>query len=126
MQSITLKLWVSNQAGVDSDMTYAYIQGSRWAAPDGVVLDVEEQTLSGPAAKTWQAYRSLAASVAAVGHGLDDASAEEAAGEPCLTACPTEIVHPDYTCAAESLARTVSSSARTWAEFVRQIPELAR
>lgn len=82
METITLKLWVSNQYGCDSDMTYSYLQASRWKAPAGVILDINAQTLSGPPEKTWEAYRSLAEAVAANGHGVDC----DWADDPCLTA----------------------------------------
>lgn len=88
---ITLKLWIENQVGVDTDCTDAYIRAAHWHPPAGVTLDAAASTLSGEDAEAvWAAYRSLAASVANAGHGLDDPedelAAEEAAGAPSLTA----------------------------------------
>jgi hypothetical protein len=123
---VTLKLWVSNQAGVDSDCTANYIEATRWQAPSGVTLDTDAQTLAGEAEAVWTAYRSLAKAVAGVGHGLDDAEAEEEAGQPTLTACPEQLVCEGYTCAAESLARLESPVQETWAGFVASVPSLAK
>lgn len=123
---VTLKLWVTNQAGVDSDCTVNYIEATGWTAPAGVTLDTDAQTLSGEAEAAWLAYRSLAKAVAGVGYGLDDAEAEEEAGEPTLTACPEQLVCEGYTCAAESLARLESTVQETWAGFVASVPSLAK
>ena len=122
---ITLKLWVSNQAGCDCDCTDLYIRGAGYTPPPGVVLDVMSQTLCGKPSAAWRAYRALAKAVALGGHGLDDIEAEQEAGEPRLTACPVGLVSDGYVSAAESLARLESPAQPTWAKFVAAIPCLA-
>ncbi len=111
---ITLQLWVANQIG-DSDQTINYIEATGWHPPAGVVFDEDEQTLSGIAELTWQAYRTLAALVTRVGHGVDVDDDEIDA--PALTACPVELMVAGCTCAAESLARQRSQESLTWEEF---------
>lgn len=123
---VTLKLWVSNQAGCDCDCTNLYIQASGYAPPAGVVLDAKSQTLSGKAGAAWRAYQALAKAVARAGHGLDDAEAELEAGEPRLTACPDQLVSDWYTSAVESLSRLESPRQKTWSQFVAAIPALAK
>lgn len=121
--TVTLKLWVGNQVGVDSDCTANYVAATGWKAPAGVTLDA--QTLSGEAGAAWAAYRSLAAAVAAAGHGADaDGNAIEA-DPPVLTACPSQLVCEGYTGAAEAIARLESPTRETWAGFVASVPSLA-
>ena len=123
---ITLKLWVSNQAGCSCDCTNLYLRGAGYTPPPGVVLDVTSQTLCGskPSA-VWRAYRALAKAVARGGHGLDDVEAEQEAGEPRLTACPVGLVADGYVSAMEVLARRESPAQSTWSKFVAAIPCLA-
>lgn len=123
---VTLKLWVSNQVGVDSDCTANYIEATSWKAPSGVTLDTDAQTISGEAEEAWAAYRSLAAAVAGVGHGTDFEGDDIEADEPTLTACPEQLVCEGYTCAAESLARLESPVQETWAGFVASVPSLTK
>ena len=123
---VTLKLWVSNQVGVDSDCTANYIEATSWKAPSGVTLDTDAQTISGEAEEAWAAYRSLAAAVAGVGHGTDFEGDDIEADEPTLTACPEQLVCEGYTCAAESLARLESPVQETWAGFVASVPSLSQ
>ncbi len=122
---LTLKLWVSNQAGCDCDCTNLYIRAAGYTPPPGVVLDVTSQTLCGKASATWRAYRALAKAVARAGHGLDDIESEREAGVPRLTACPDGLVSDGYMSAVESLARRESPAHATWANFVAAIPCLA-
>ena len=122
---LTLKLWVSNQAGCSCDCTNLYIRAAGFSPPSGVVLNVESQTLSGTASATWRAYQALAKAVARAGHGLDDIKSEQEAGVPRLTACPDGLVSDGYMSAAESLARRESPAHATWAKFVAAIPCLA-
>lgn len=123
--NVTLKLWVSNQEGVDCDCTARYIEVAGWQAPTGVALDVDAQTINGEAEAAWAAYHELATLVAMAGHGTD-CDGNEIDGEPVLTACPTQLVCEGYTCAAESLARLESPRQETWAGFVEAIPSLAQ
>lgn len=120
MKAITLKLWVSNQPGNDSDRTSDYLAlavTGDWSAPPGVVLDVAGATLSGDCPEVvWRAYGLLADVVAEVGHGDDVA---DDVGQPSLTACPVGLDG-----AAKSLARKESTAHDTWAEFVAAVPAL--
>ena len=124
MSQITLKLWVSNQVGCDSDCTDSYILGAGWRAPAGVALDADAQTLTGEPEAVWAAYRSLAAAVADMGHGVD-MDGDEIPGTPALTACPTDLICGGYTCAAHALARVESRRCETWAGFVAAVPALS-
>ena len=120
-QYVKLKLYVSNQVGVDSDFTYSYIEAgiklANWTAPAGVVLDINAQTLSGEVNAAWSAYRQLAEAVSLGGHGVDFDGNEIDADAPVLTACPSDLICDYYTTAAQALSRYVSQEAKTWAQF---------
>jgi hypothetical protein len=124
---LVLHLWISNMAdaGLDFDATSSYLEATRWTPPEGVQLNIDSQSLAGlHPEKVWQAYRSLAAAVAAAGHNLDDPDAEEKIGAPILTACPMELREVGYTSAGESLARLRSPRCKLWTDFCDVIPSL--
>ncbi len=102
-----LHLWVENQVETGSDATGSYLAAADWSAPSGITLH-GQQLAGDDVDAVWDAYRTLAAAVAAAGHG--DACADGELGPPTLTACPAGLRHDGYTSAAESLARLASRS----------------
>ena len=122
-QYVKLKLYVSNQVGVDSDFTYSYIEAginsANWTAPAGVVLNINAQTLAGEVNAAWSAFIKLAEAVSRVGHGTDFDGNEIEADEPVLTACPTQLIAAPNKTACQSLSQLFSQEAKTWAQFVK-------
>lgn len=116
MSTTMLSLRVENHT-CDHDVTYAHIDATTWAAPEGVMYDRDAGTLTGETVAVWAAYKSLAVAVANAGHGDID-------GEPILSACPVELIDESSGGAAECLARMMSPECNTWAEFVAVVPSL--
>jgi hypothetical protein len=66
--TVTMTLWVENQPeGVGYDATAAYIEASKWTAPNGVTLNGHFLTGDDDACEL--AFLDLAAAVEAAGHG---------------------------------------------------------
>ena len=130
-QYVKLKLYVSNQAHVDSenaflinrDYTYSYIvEGinlANWTAPAGVDLNINAETLAGEVNAAWSAFIKLAEAVSRVGHGTDFDGNEIEADEPVLTACPIQLIADPNKTASQSLSQLYCQEAKTWEQFVK-------